>query len=508
MTSVDDVLAGRYRLVRLLGSGGMSDVYEAFDEATSHDVAIKIVRSNDPEFGRRLAQEARALESFEHPGLIKLLDIGAVGDQAFLVMELIVGQTLAQRLREGPLSSRETADLGARLADALAYIHERGVIHRDVKPSNILISASGEAWLGDFGIAKLHEATTMTATGTSIGTVSYMAPEQLEDNQVGPPADIWSLGIVLLECLTGHRAYEGTPSEVLARRLAGPVVLPAELPVPWKLVLTGMLTLRPDQRLRDSEVSTLLATPAYDAPWVVVDSDVTTSVRTVRGDDSTAFMPGLVGVRDDDDTRVVKPTATPAADKKSPWWNYQVLAALIVVAAVAVGLILFLGTSPGNAHSTTTTKPRVTSSIKPGAAALDALKSQVLAGESAGTVDAASGQTITKQAGLAQAAYIAGQTQQAAIDLELAKSAITSGVSNHLIGPSEGQLLQSDLGLLASALNLSSAVATTTTTTSSSTTTTTSPSTATSTTTSTTPSTTTSTTAATTTTSTTTTVPG
>ncbi|MGB7104856.1 MAG: serine/threonine-protein kinase, partial [Acidimicrobiales bacterium] len=448
MTSVNDVLAGRYRLVRLLGSGGMSDVYEASDEVSGDDVAVKIVRSNDPEFGRRLAQEARALESFEHPGLIRLLDAGEVGDQAFLVMELIVGQTLAQRLREGALSSRETADLGARLADALAYVHERGVIHRDVKPSNILISSNGDAWLGDFGIAKLHEASAMTATGATIGTVSYMAPEQLEDNQVGPPADIWSLGIILLECLTARRVYEGTPSEVLARRLAAPVALPPELPVPWKLVLTGMLTHRPDQRLKDFEVSEILATRAYDAPWAVADSDVTTTLRRTRTDDLTAIVPGTVGVRDSgDQTQVMRAKATPVANNKSSWWNLRVLAALIAVAVVCVGLSLFLTLSPGKTHSTTTTKPpATTTTIPPGAAALNALKSQILAGEAAGNVNAASGQTITQQASLAQADYAAGKTQQASIDLELAESAINDGVSNHLIGPVEGQLLQSDLG--------------------------------------------------------------
>src|ERR1700691_3725400 len=108
MTSVNDVLGGRYRLVRLLGRGGMSDVYEALDETSGNRVAIKIVRSSDPEFARRLVQEARTLESFEHPGLIRLLDVGELGDQAFLVMELIEGQTLSDRLRAGALSSRET----------------------------------------------------------------------------------------------------------------------------------------------------------------------------------------------------------------------------------------------------------------------------------------------------------------------------------------------------------------------------------------------------------------
>jgi eukaryotic-like serine/threonine-protein kinase len=479
VTAVNDVLAGRYRLVRLLGRGGMSDVYEAFDESAGRGVAIKIVRSSDPEFGRRLAQEARALESFEHPGLIRLLDIGAVEDQPFLVMELIVGQTLAQRLREGPMSSRETADVGARLADALAYVHQRGVIHRDVKPSNILLSANGDAWLGDFGIAKLHEASAMTSTGATMGTVSYMAPEQLEDSQVGPSADIWSLGVILLECLTGQRVYEGTPSEVLARRLAGPIVLPAELPVPWKLVLTGMLTLRPDQRLKDLEVSALLATSAYDAPWLGLDSDITTRVATSRTDDRTAFMPGASGSRPASDETQVAARVVPATTSSGSRFlsGPRLLSAIVVVLAVlGVGSFYLFDSGPGTSPTTTTTKPpktTTTTTIPPGGAAFDALKSQVLAGETAGNVDGASGQTIVQQATLAQAAFASGETQQATIDLELAESAITNGISNHLIGPVEGQVLQSDLQLFAGALGLGSAVTTTTTTSSTTTTTTT-----------------------------------
>src|ERR1035437_4711404 len=222
MTSIADVLGGRYHLVRLLGRGGMSDVYQAIDDRSGNTVAVKIVRSGDPEFVRRLTQEARALESFEHPGLIQLLDTGLAGDDAYLVMEFIDGPTLAETLKSRPLGAPATSALGARLAEALAYVHERGIVHRDVKPSNILQSAKGEAWLGDFGIAQLHDATTITAAGSTLGTVRYMAPEQLEGHHVGPSADIWSLGIVLLECLTGRRVYEGSPSEVVARRLAGP----------------------------------------------------------------------------------------------------------------------------------------------------------------------------------------------------------------------------------------------------------------------------------------------
>src|SRR5579863_3387103 len=280
MSETGELLDGRYRLGVLLGRGGMSDVFQAVDEVNSTDVAIKIVRSPDREYAQRLAQEAQALRRFSHPGLVQLYESGVNGDMAYLVMEFVDGPSLDQVLRQGPLTMTETAAIGSSLADALAYAHAQGVVHRDVKPANILIGADGLARLTDFGIARLVDTSTLTLTGTMLGTATYMAPEQLENHAVGPSADVWSLGIVLLECLTGERVFAGTPSEVLALRLAGPVKLPDGLPVPWRLLLTGMLAAIPDDRLSALEVSTMLAAPAFRSPWVPATSlsDVTTIV--------------------------------------------------------------------------------------------------------------------------------------------------------------------------------------------------------------------------------------
>jgi hypothetical protein len=186
-------------------------------------------------------------------------------------------------------------------------------------------------------------------------------------------------------------------------------------------------------------------------------------------------MPAVLGGGGDSDaTRLIKPDVTPTPPK-TRFWDYRTLtAAAVILVVLGAGLFFLLGSGPGKKPPTTTTSTSsTTTTIPPGSAALNALKSQVLAGEAAGNVDDASGRTIAQQAGLAQAAYVAGKTQQAAIDLELAASAIQNGVSNHLIGPVEGQLLQSDLALFAGALGLSSAVTTTTTSTSTTTTSTT-----------------------------------
>jgi len=339
MTSIADVLGGRYRLVRLLGQGGMSDVYQAVDQESGTAVAVKILRSGDPALARRLAQEARALERLKHSGLIRLLDTGLAGDQAYLVMELVEGRTLAESLRGGPLGARGTAILGARLADTLAYVHDQGIVHRDVKPSNILLTADDEAWLGDFGIARLHDASTLTVAGTTLGTVAYMAPEQLEDHQVGPSADIWSLGMVLLECLTGRRVYSGSPSEIVARRLAGSVPLPVDLPVPWKLVLSGMLDHRPDQRLDGHQVAALLVTSVFRAPWLPSDTSATDGPSPTDPLDLTALAPGAAAtaVFEAQGTRVaqIAPSVVSPDDRSRRWW----IAALgaVVVAGLGIG---------------------------------------------------------------------------------------------------------------------------------------------------------------------------
>ncbi len=267
MTAAVTPLDGRYRLEELLGRGGMSDVHRATDLQTGAGVAVKLVRSGDPELARRLAQEVQVLERFEHPGLVRLLDTGFAGDLAYLVMELVDGQPLDQRLRTGPLGTAATARLGATIADALAYVHARGIVHRDIKPANVLLSADGRPMLADFGIARLVDASSLTLAGTTLGTTAYMAPEQLADHRVGPAADVWSLGIVLLECLTGRRVYEGPAPEVVARRLAGPVPLPDNLPVPWKILLRGMLEHRPADRLRADDVAGMLPTAPLQVAW-------------------------------------------------------------------------------------------------------------------------------------------------------------------------------------------------------------------------------------------------
>ncbi|MFJ8593475.1 serine/threonine-protein kinase [Streptomyces sp. NPDC093598] len=243
------ILAGRYRLDALIGSGGAADVYRGVDLRLRRPVAVKVFRAGtgfDTEEAFR--REAVILARLQHPGLVTAFDAGHHDGDAFLVMQLIDGRTLKSRIAEGPLSCEAAAALGAALAEALAHAHEEGIVHRDVKPSNIILDASGRPHLTDFGISRLLDATTRTATGTLTGTAAYLSPEQVLGRPVGRPADIYALGLVLLESLTGRLEYDGGPLEAAIARLHRRPALPDFLPDGFATLLREMTSLEEQAR--------------------------------------------------------------------------------------------------------------------------------------------------------------------------------------------------------------------------------------------------------------------
>lgn len=224
---------GPYEILSPLGAGGMGEVYRARDTRLGRDVAVKVLPqhlSSNPEVRARFEREARSVSSLNHPHICTLHDIGREGDTDFLVMEMIEGETLAQRLSRGALPFHEVLRLGAQISDALDRAHRAGVVHRDLKPGNVMLTKSG-AKLMDFGLAKgigpsasasnLTAAPTatspLTAEGTIVGTFQYMAPEQLEGKEADARSDIFALGVVLYEMASGRRAFEGrTQASVIA----------------------------------------------------------------------------------------------------------------------------------------------------------------------------------------------------------------------------------------------------------------------------------------------------
>ncbi len=202
----------------------------------------------------RNRREVLTLASLSHPGLVTVYDVGDDHGRAYFVMQLIEGDTLAQRIRRGPLPVGDVIALGAALADSLGYVHRRGVVHRDVKPGNVLLDADGRAHLSDFGIAAVRDAAPVTAAGMVIGTASYLSPEQVRGEAVTPAVDIYALGLVLIECVTGRREYPGNALEAAVARLHRRPVVPAGLPESLRTLLIAMTADEPTARPDADEV--------------------------------------------------------------------------------------------------------------------------------------------------------------------------------------------------------------------------------------------------------------
>jgi eukaryotic-like serine/threonine-protein kinase len=250
----------RYEVLSLLASGGMADVYVARDVELRRRVAVKVLR--DTGGTARFRAEARTLARLRHPSLVAVLDLGEDDGRPYLVLELVDGTTLAQRVRGG-LDPGEVARIAEQVAGALAYVHAAGVVHRDVSPANVLLSHDGRAHLADFGIARLVEDhPTMTLAGETLGTVPYLAPEQVSSQPVGPPADVYSLGLVLLEALTGERAFAGSVDETAVARLHRDPAVPPTLPAAWRELLTAMTAREPAARPSAADVQSRLASLA------------------------------------------------------------------------------------------------------------------------------------------------------------------------------------------------------------------------------------------------------
>jgi eukaryotic-like serine/threonine-protein kinase len=225
-----------YRLIKQQGIGGMAIVYHAYDARLERDIAIKLIRTQaipaqqHERLMNRFQREAKAQAQFNHPNIVPVYDYGVHEGMPYLVMEYIPGGTLKERIK-GPVDVQQAVAWVLPIADALAYAHKQGIIHRDVKPSNILITQDNKPLLTDFGIAKVLEANegTLTATGMGVGTPEYMAPEQWR-GQTSEATDQYALGVVLYELLTGHKPFTAeTPVGIALKQKNDPLKPPSEL---------------------------------------------------------------------------------------------------------------------------------------------------------------------------------------------------------------------------------------------------------------------------------------
>ncbi|MEP6561385.1 MAG: serine/threonine-protein kinase [Nakamurella sp.] len=266
------VLDNRYRLEALLGRGATAEVYRGLDELLGRQVAVKVFHRGlgDANSVARQRTEMQVLAKLHHPHLITVYDArlgvdhgdGPNGpddaDLTYLVMELIDGGTLADRITPTGMPPVDVARVGAAVAGALAAVHSHDLVHRDVKPANILISTTGDVKLSDFGIARELAAARLTAAADVIGTAAYLSPEQARGAEVGPPTDVYALGLVLLESLTGHREYPGAAIESAVARLLRDPLVPANLPGSWSPLLRAMTQSDPARRPTAGEVEAAL----------------------------------------------------------------------------------------------------------------------------------------------------------------------------------------------------------------------------------------------------------
>ena len=287
--ALPDRLAQRYEVGPVIGRGVGSSVFRAHDTLLGRDAAVKTFRV---ETDARARRELTLLARMDHPGLVPVYDVDEHDGRAFVVMALLDGGSLADRLGEhaaesGGLTLTDALRTAATVAGALDHVHRAGVLHRDVTPANVLYDADGRAHLSDFGVAFVADAPRITDTGLTVGAAPYLAPEQVRGEPAAAPADVYALGLVLIEALTGRRAFPGDPLSAAQARLDREPTVPADLPRALADLIAAMTRDDPAARPGAGEVSVALRQSLVDAepltrPAVLADPAVTTSGPAAR----------------------------------------------------------------------------------------------------------------------------------------------------------------------------------------------------------------------------------
>lgn len=291
-------ISDRYKIIELIGGGGMSNVYLAHDMILNRDVAIKILRydfSNEDELHRRFQREALSATSLTHPNIVSVYDVGDDGDLHYIVMEYVQGKTLKQYIQEfAPISPARSVHIMKQLTSAIANAHENHIIHRDIKPQNILMDAEGNVKITDFGIAMTLSATSFTQTNSVLGTVHYLSPEQARGGTATNKSDIYALGIVLYELLTGELPFSGESAVSIALKhlqAETPSVRAFDATIPQSLENVVLKATAKDSSHRYTTVEemyedleTVLSPSRINDPKFVipVDNDVTKAIPIIK----------------------------------------------------------------------------------------------------------------------------------------------------------------------------------------------------------------------------------
>lgn len=362
-TSPDALFDGRYRIVRRLGQGGMARVFLAQDESLHRPVAVKVLadrHSHDPHFIERFQREARSAARLNHPNIVQVYDHAQVDGVSYIVQEYVEGETLKELIRrEAPLEARRAITIALQILAALRVAHQQGVIHRDVKPQNILVQPDGKVKVADFGIANAGESD-MTEAGSIVGTAQYLAPEQARGLAVGPPADLYAVGIVLYEMLSGRVPFEGDAAVTVAMRHVQEAPEPLGdrnplVPADLEAVVMRALAKDPTQRYQSADE-------------MGVDLDRVRQGLPISDETAVIGAATIAMARQPTETMVAPPLPPrEAAAKRNGNPNRRrlwiLLAVLLVVAVGAVAGWAFIGGSGGGDDPLPTTTSETTAAL-------------------------------------------------------------------------------------------------------------------------------------------------
>ncbi|HVM25532.1 MAG TPA: Stk1 family PASTA domain-containing Ser/Thr kinase [Candidatus Limnocylindrales bacterium] len=394
------LISGRYRLIAPLGDGGMATIWRAVDEQLDREVAVKLLRpqfSADPGFTARFKQEARSAGGLSHPNIVGVYDYGtdgADGDQ-YIVMELVEGRDLAAILRDrGTLSTDDAVRVAISVASALEVAHRKGIVHRDVKPGNIMITDAGDVKVTDFGIARAVSEASMTVTGTTLGSVHYFSPEQARGDEVTGASDVYALAIVLFEMLTGRRPFEGDSAAAVAlKRLNEDPPAPSDIghPIPAGLesIIMRGLAREPADRFPDAgafaEALRVWRRDPDHTPTLAAGAAGAAAVGpavapTPPAGEPTVYVPPRVA-RPADRRPVAPPPrrGDPYArdrDEGQPWWMW-LLAILAVFLLGAIGFLAVQLLAVGEPEETPEPTPQLVTVPDCEDVALTTLRNQV-----------------------------------------------------------------------------------------------------------------------------------
>jgi tRNA A-37 threonylcarbamoyl transferase component Bud32 len=339
---------GRYEIRSELGRGGMATVYRAYDPSFEREVAIKVLPRelmHDPQFSERFRREMKMIASLEHPAIVPVYDMGEEAGEPYFVMRYMPGGSLTQWIEKGRLSLQDAARIIERLSSALAYAHRNGLVHRDLKPDNILFDNDGDPFISDFGVAKITDASTsMTGSGI-IGTPAYMSPEQAQGEAIDNRSDIYGLGVIIFQMLSGHQPYQAsTPMGVAVKQVTEPVPdilkINPSLPKQADTIIKTAMAKDPALRYQTAtELAQALGEAAFGKEW------------TAERGREAGTLPTIVG------SRAVHAQTTAGGRRRG---LYIAGGAAVVVILVAGGVLGAKMLTPPPVPTATTTKPAPT----------------------------------------------------------------------------------------------------------------------------------------------------